>query len=58
MSFGIYLIGAVIFLGGIAWGMATLHVPAQYIGIAVLIVLGIAIFTGVSRTRAKDPSGT
>jgi membrane-bound acyltransferase YfiQ involved in biofilm formation len=58
MSFAIYLIGAVIFLGGIAWGMATLNVPTHYIAITVLIVLGICIFTGVSRTRAKDPSGT
>lgn len=58
MSFAIYLIGAAIFLGGIAWGMATLNVPPQYIAIVVLIVLGIAIFTGVSRTRTKDVSGT
>lgn len=57
MSFAIYLIGAAIFLGGVAWGLATLNVPPQYIAIVVLIVLGIAIFTGVSRTRAKDPSG-
>ena len=56
MSFAIYLIGAVIFLGGIVWGMAALNVPTQYIAIVGLIVLGVSIFTGVSRTRAKDPS--
>lgn len=56
MSFAIYLIGAVIFIGGIIWGMVTLNVPTQYIAIVGLIILGISIFTGVSRTRAKDPS--
>lgn len=56
MSFAIYLIGAVIFIGGIIWGMVTLNVPTQYIAIVGLIILGICIFTGVSRTRAKDPS--
>lgn len=56
MSFAIYLIGAVIFIGGIIWGMVALNVPTQYIAIVGLIILGICIFTGVSRTRAKDPS--
>jgi hypothetical protein len=32
-----------------------LGVPQMYIAIAVIILLGIGIFTGVSRTRSKDP---
>ncbi len=54
MSFAIYLIGAALFIGGIAWALVAAHVPTQYIAIACLILLGIGIFTGVTRTRTKD----
>ena len=54
MSFGIYLIGFAIVIGGIAWGLSVAHVPALYIGIGCVILLGIGILTGVSRTRQKD----
>ena len=54
ISFGIYLIGFAIVIGGIAWGRSVAHVPALYIGIGCVILLGIGILTGVSRTRQKD----
>lgn len=56
MSFTLYMIGFVIFLGGLAWGAAVAGVPHLYIGIGALIILGIGIFSAVSRTRGKDPS--
>ena len=56
MSFAIYLIGAALFIGGIAWALVAAHVPTQYIAIACVILLGIGIFTGVTRTRTKDPA--
>lgn len=56
MSFGLYLLGAIIFIGGVAWALVTMHVPQQYIVIACVILLGAGIFTGVTRTRSKDPS--
>jgi uncharacterized membrane protein len=31
-------------------------VSQLYIAIAVVILIGLGIFTGVSRTRTKDPS--
>jgi hypothetical protein len=55
MSFALYLIGYLIFLAGVAWGLTVMHVPQLYVTIAVVVLLGIGIFTGVSRTRAKDP---
>lgn len=55
MSFVLYLLGFAIFLAGVAWGLTVLHVPQLYITIGVVILLGIGIFTGVSRTRSKDP---
>lgn len=56
MSFALYMIGFVIFLAGVAWGASVAGVPSLYIGIGVLILLGIGIFSAVGRTRGKDPS--
>ncbi len=56
MSFALYLIGAVIFIGGVAWALITMNVPQLYVIIASVILVGAGIFTGVTRTRAKDPS--
>jgi len=56
MSFALYMVGFVIFLGGVIWGAVVAGVPHLYIGIGALIVLGIGIFSAVSRTRGKDPS--
>jgi hypothetical protein len=56
MSFVLYMIGFLIFLAGVAWGASVAGVPTLYIGIGALIILGIGIFSAVSRTRTKDPS--
>ena len=55
MSFALYIIGALIVIGGIAWGMATAGISALYIGITSVILVGLGILTGVSKTRSKDP---
>jgi hypothetical protein len=54
MSFAIYLIGFLIFIGGIAWACVLAGVPTMYIAIGCTILLGIALFTGATRTRSKD----
>lgn len=56
MSFALYLIGLVILLGGVGWGLSVAGVPSTYIAIALIVILGIGVMTAVSRTRAKDPS--
>jgi hypothetical protein len=56
MSFFIYLIGFAILIGGIAWALITAGVPHLYVIIASVILAGIGILSGVSRTRSKDPS--
>ena len=56
MSFVLYMIGFVIFLGGLAWGASVAGVPSLYIGIGALVLLGFGIFSAVGRTRSKDPS--
>lgn len=56
MSFALFLVGLVLLVAGIAWGLSTIGLAPAYIGVACLIVLGIGIMMAVSRTRAKDPS--
>ncbi len=56
MSFALYMIGFLIFMAGLIWGASELGVPTLYIGIGSLIILGVGIFSAVSRTRGKDPS--
>lgn len=55
MSFALYMIGFLIFMAGLVWAAVVAGVPQLYIGIGVLVLLGIGIFTAVSKTRLKDP---
>ncbi|MFY2765057.1 hypothetical protein [Arenimonas sp. MALMAid1274] len=55
MSFAIYLVGLLLVIGGIAWGLVTLGLATLYVVIICLIALGLGIMTAVSRTRSKDP---
>jgi hypothetical protein len=56
MSFALFLVGLLLLVGGIAWGLITVGVAEIYVAIACVIVLGLGIMAAVSRTRAKDPS--
>ncbi len=56
MSFGIYLIGFLILLGGLVWGAVMLHIAPHWIAVGAIVMLGLAILKGVQATRGKDPS--
>jgi hypothetical protein len=55
MSFFIYIVGFLIFIAGVAWALSVAGVATLYISIATVILLGLGILTGVSRTRHRDP---
>lgn len=55
MSFALYLLGFTVLICGIAWGLIVAGVPQLYVIIASVILIGLGIITGVSKTRAKDP---
>lgn len=55
MSFGIYIVGYIILIIGLAIGAHLLHAPPKWIGVGVLCLIGIAIIHGVTATRHKDP---
>jgi hypothetical protein len=56
MSYVLYIVGFVIVIGGLIYGAVLLHVPTQWIAVGSVILLGLAILTGVKATRQKDPS--
>ena len=56
MSFALYVVGFLIMIVGLAVGASMLHVPSNWIGVGVVVMLGLGILTGVARTRQKDPS--
>jgi hypothetical protein len=56
MSFALYLLGFLVLMGGIAWALVTAGLPQIWIIIICVILAGIGILTGVTRTRGKDPS--
>ena len=55
MSFGLYSIGFAIMIGGLIYAAFLLHVPAHWIAVGAVVLLGVGILTGVKATRQKDP---
>jgi hypothetical protein len=55
MSFALYSIGVAIAIGGLIYGAYLMHVPAHWIAVLAIILLGLGILTGVKVTRQKDP---
>jgi hypothetical protein len=56
MSYTLYVIGFVIVIGGLIYGAVLMHVPTQWIVVGSVVMLGLAILTGVKATRQKDSS--
>jgi uncharacterized membrane protein len=55
MSFALYSIGFAIVIGGLIYGAYLLHVPAHWIAVLAVVLLGMGILSGVKATRQKDP---
>ena len=56
MSFGLYTIGYLILIAGLAYLAHLMHVPTHYIVALVIILAGIGVVTGVQSTRQRDPN--
>jgi hypothetical protein len=54
-SFGIYIIGFVILIVGLALGAHLLGLPMQWIGIGVIVLIGLGVLMGVGKTKRPDP---
>ncbi len=56
MSFGLYIVGFIVLIIGLSMGAYLVHVPAQWIGVGIVVLIGLGILTGVTTTRRRDPS--
>ena len=54
-SFGTYLVGYLLVIIGLAVGAYLLNVPSTWIGVGVVVLIGLGIVMATTRTRPKDP---
>ena len=54
MSFGLYVVGYLVVIGGLTYGATLMHVPAHWIVAGAIVLAGLGIVTGVKSTRQKD----
>ena len=57
-SFSIYLVGFIVLIIGLAYAAMLVGVPTVWIAVGVIVLIGIGILTGTSRTKTKDPPST
>ena len=57
-SFGIYVIGFIILIIGLALAASMLGISTTWIAIGAIVLIGIGVLTGVSRTKRPDPPAT
>lgn len=54
MSFGLYAIGFGILIIGLIYGAFLLHLPAHWIVVGGIVLVGAGILSGVKATRQRD----
>jgi hypothetical protein len=54
MSFGLYVVGYLVVIGGLVYGATLMHVPVHWIAAGAIVLVGLGILTGVKNTRQKD----
>jgi hypothetical protein len=57
-SFSTYLIGFIVLIIGLSVAAYLLGVPSTWIAVGAIVLIGIGILTGTSRTKTKDPPST
>jgi hypothetical protein len=55
-SFATYLIGFLILVGGLALAAYLLNAPPVWIGVGVIILVGLGVLSATRRTKMRDPS--
>ena len=55
-SLAIFIIGFVILIAGLAYGASLAGLSTQWIVVGVLVLMGLGVAMGVTRTRTRDVS--
>jgi hypothetical protein len=43
-------------IGGLAYAAHLIHMPAHWIAVGVIVMIGVGILSAVKATRQKDPA--
>ena len=54
-KFSIFLIGYLIFVAGVAFGLAAAGLSSRWVLISVLILIGLGVAAGATGTKRDDP---
>lgn len=54
MSFILYITGFLILIGGLIYAAVLTNVPHHWIAVGSILMVGLAVLTGVKATRQKD----
>jgi hypothetical protein len=55
-SFATYLIGYLILIGGLAGAAYLLNIPATWIIVGIVVLIGAGVLSATSRTKMRDPA--
>jgi uncharacterized membrane protein YiaA len=55
-SFATYLIGFLILVIGLGLAAVLLNIPSMWIGVGVIVLIGIGVLSATSRTKMRDPT--
>ena len=53
-NFAIFIVGFIILVAGLAYGASIAGVSPQWIGVGVVVLVGIGVVMGVTKTRSKE----
>jgi NADH:ubiquinone oxidoreductase subunit 6 (subunit J) len=52
----VYLLGTLLVVAGLAYGANRLGVSHVWIIVGALVIIGLGLMAGITKTRQKDPS--
>ena len=53
-NFAIFIIGFIILVAGLAYGASMAGMSPQWIGVGVVVLVGLGVVMGVTKTRTKE----
>jgi uncharacterized membrane protein len=57
MSFSLYSVGFALVIVGLIYAAYLVHMPAHWILVGAVVLVGVGILSAVKATRQKDPAG-
>jgi hypothetical protein len=55
-NFFVYMIGVVLFVGALAYGLSLAGLNATWIAVVAIAAVGVGVMGAIVKTRQKEPS--